>query len=132
MYQSTWASTIGERLFTAPDPREEAVAYDKFVVGVYKDPTHDVLVGHIPIEISSLCYHFLNTNLDNTIIAEITGKRKREVGLVVPAKFVFKTYDMRCLEVLENELQKRKQLFPSVKLNFRKKGIYRKFPFYYK
>ena len=31
---------------------------------------------------------------------------------------------------LENELMKRKQKFPNVTLKFRKKGVYRKFPFY--
>ena len=50
-----------------------------------------LLVEHIPIEISSLCFHFLNQNVGNKIKAVITGKRHREIGLVVPAKLVFLT-----------------------------------------
>ena len=57
-----------------------------------------------PIEISSLCFHFLNQNVGNKVKAVITGKRHREIGLVVPAKLVFLTDDRRCAEVLEKEL----------------------------
>ena len=49
---------------------------------------NNVLVGHVPIEISSLCYHFLHEFPGNNIDAVITGKRHREVGLVVPAKYI--------------------------------------------
>ena len=78
-----WGATKGEE---APDIRNEAKDYDKYDVGVYKEK---LLVGHIPIEISSLCFHFLNRNVGNKIKAVITGKRHREIWLVVPAKLVF-------------------------------------------
>ena len=45
------------------------------------------LVGHVPVELSSLIYHFLNTSSENRMTVEVTGKRKREVGLILPAKF---------------------------------------------
>ena len=45
------------------------------------------LVGHVSVELSSLIYHFLNARSENRMTVEVTGKRKREVGLVVPAKF---------------------------------------------
>lgn len=60
--------------------RKEAKDYDKYAVGVYKE---NLLVGHIPIEISSLCFHFLNHKVENKIKAFITGKGHREIGLVV-------------------------------------------------
>ena len=54
----------------------------------------------------------------NKIDAVITGKRHREVGLVVPAKYIFQTEDKRCAEIVERELMKRKGLFPTVKFQF--------------
>ena len=46
------------------------------------------LIGHIPIEISQLISYFLEAASTNTMTAVVTGKRKREIGLVVPAKYV--------------------------------------------
>ena len=37
VYQSVWTFTVGENLSTTPDKREEALSYDEFAVGVYKD-----------------------------------------------------------------------------------------------
>ena len=92
IYKEFWnaanCSAIGEVLEAAADKREEAKDYDKYSVGVYKK---NILVGHLPVEISSLCFHFINQDPENKIQAEITGKRHREIGLVVPAKLVFLT-----------------------------------------
>ena len=59
VYQSVWTSTVGENLFTAPDKRKETLSYDGFDFGVYEDEKCSLLFGHIPIDISSLSYHFL-------------------------------------------------------------------------
>ena len=91
VYQSVWTSTVGENLFTAPDKREEALSCDEFVIPVYKDEKCSLLVGHLPIEISSLSYHFLKKSSKNKIIVKITGKREREIGSVVPANFIYIT-----------------------------------------
>ena len=123
---SVCRSTVDETLNTKPDNREKAKDYDKFAISVYKG---DLLVGHVPTEISSLCYHFLNNKEQNTFSAIITGKRNREVDLVVPAKLFFQTKGRKFAETLETELAKRKNLFPTVTLKFRKNGIYKKFPF---
>ena len=117
VYKEVWDATIGE------------MEYDKYAVGLYK---RDLLVGHIPTEISSLCLHFINQDPGNKIKALISGKRQREIGLVVPAKLIFITNNKRFSEVLENKLIKRKNKFPTVTLKFKKKSIYRKFPFYLK
>ena len=127
VYQSVWTSTVGENLFTAPDKREEALSYDEFAIDVYKGEKCSLLVGHLPIEISSLSYHFLKKSSENKIIVKITGKRVREIGLVVPANFVYITKDKNCSIILENELEKRKTLFQDLKLKFYKKGVYRPF-----
>ena len=51
-----WDAAIGEMLEAASDDREEAKEYDKYAVDLYKK---DILVGHRPIEISSLYFHSL-------------------------------------------------------------------------
>ena len=76
VYQSVWTSTVEENLFTAPDKRKGALIYDEFAIGVYKDEKCSLLVGHLPIEISSLTYHFLKKSSENKIIVKITGKRE--------------------------------------------------------
>ena len=76
-------------------------------------------------------YIFITQDPENKIKAVITGKRQREVGLVVPAKFIFTTRNKRYSEVLEKELLKRKTKFPSVTLKFKQKGVYRQFPYFY-
>ena len=125
VYMSVWSAAVGEKLFAAPDPREEAREYDKFAVGLYKEENdQNLLVSHVPIEISSLCYHFLKKSKTNNLNAVVTGKRQREVGLVVPAKYSFETDDKTCAEILEKELVKRKELFPTVALKFKKKGLH--------
>ena len=74
--------------------------------GGYKSD-NNVLVGYVPIEISSLCYHFRHEFPGNKIDAVITGKRHREEGLIVPAKYIFEAEDKRCAEIVERELMKR-------------------------
>ena len=68
------------------DNREEAIEYDKNAIGVFK--TGETLIGHLPIELSCLLKYFLEASPENNLIAVVTEKRKREVGLVVPAKYV--------------------------------------------
>ena len=126
VYQSVWTSTVGENLFTAPDKREEALSYDEFAIRIHKDE-RCLLAGHLPIKISSLSYRFLKKSSENKIIMKITGKRVREIGLAVPANFVYITKDKNCSIILENELEKRKTLFQDLKLKFYKKGVYRPF-----
>ena len=56
VYMSVWSAAVGKKLFAASGPREEAREYDKFAVGLYKEENDQkLLVGHVPIEISSLC-----------------------------------------------------------------------------
>ena len=93
VYQSVWTSTVGENLFTALDKRKEALSYDEFAIGVFKDGKDSLLVGHLPIEISSLSHHFLKKSSENKIIEKIAEKRERETGLAAPANFVYITKD---------------------------------------
>ena len=58
------------------------------------------LIGHIPIEISQLMNYFLEAATTNTMTAVVTGKRKREIGLVVPAKYVAYTENHKHAQIL--------------------------------
>ena len=42
------------------------------------------LAGHVQIELSHLLKSFLEAEAGHKLCAQATGKRKREVGLVVP------------------------------------------------
>ena len=88
VYKEVWDAAIGEMLEATSDDRKEAKECDKYGVGLYKK---DIVVGYIPIEISSLCFYFINQDPGNKIKALTTGKRQREIGLVVPSKLIFTT-----------------------------------------
>ena len=89
------------------------------------------MVGHAPVEFSSLLYHFLQASAENCIYVEVIGKRKREVGLAVPAKYNAFTRNKKIAVVLDDELAKRKNLYKSyLELKHQRKNIYRMFPVY--
>ena len=133
VYKNVWSPYIGETLIAHPDNREEAQEYDKYAIGIYKknNDGSEELVGHAPIELSSLLYHFLQASAENCVNVEIIGKRKREVGLVVPAKYDALTKNKKISMVLEKELSKRKNMYKScLELKHQQKKIYRMFPVY--
>ena len=59
------------------------------------------LVGHAPVESSRLLKQFLKADLGNSIYVEIIEKRKREVGLVMLAKF---SAPIKCSQCQQNYL----------------------------
>ena len=59
--------------------------------------------------------YFLKIEKTNRVIAEVTGKRKREVGLVVPAKFTASTMKRRFAHVLDSELNSKKEKYAHYK-----------------
>ena len=59
--------------------------YNNHVIGEYKQEKDSTLVGHVPMECSTLVESFLNADKENRLATAVTDKRKREVGLVVPA-----------------------------------------------
>ena len=80
-----------------------------------------MLLGHAPVEISHILHHFLAEHLQNRIVVTITGARKREVGLVVPAKYKMYTLDKRCDTILNNELIKLQKTFTTLELKYTEK-----------
>ena len=75
VYNECWTPIMGETVLARKDTREEAIEYDKYAIGIFKK--QEKLVGHIPIELSQLIYHFLNESNENFIEASVSRKRKR-------------------------------------------------------
>ena len=76
-------------------------------MGIFKtNQDEECLVGHVPIEMSSLLYHFLWEDKSNSIKLKIVSKRKREVGLAIPATFIARTENKRITEAFDTELVK--------------------------
>ena len=85
MYKELWTPTIGEELQTI---QEQNNVHDRFAVAVVKE---GITVGHIPRDMSRVCWYFLGRH--NTITCKIIDKRRRSnvpgKGLEVPCIFVF-------------------------------------------
>ena len=132
VYKAVWSPEIGEKLACYEDTRKEANDYDKHFVGIFKFKLSSkegkkTLVGHIPVELSSLIDYFLKIEETNRVFAEVTGKRKREVGLVVPAKFTASTRNRRFAHVLDSELNSKKKKYAHFEL-FYKPNCCKRYP----
>ena len=62
--------------------------------------------------------NFIEANAENKLCARVTGRRKREVGLVVPvpAKFSALTAELRVAKILERELNTRAKKYSHFEL----------------
>ena len=119
VYKATWNPEVGEQLECQKDTRKEAKDYDEHTVGIFKISSREgkkTIVGHAPIELSSLTDYFLKADESNSVLTEVTGKRKREVGLVVSAKFTGYTVNRRHAQVLDSELSKKEEKFIHLQL----------------
>ena len=88
----------------------------------------ECLVGHVPMEISSLLYHFLQEDKSNSIKVKVIGKRKREIGLPIPATFKPHTENKRTAEIFNTELAKWRKMFTTFELKHEPKRFFREFP----
>jgi len=96
---------IGQILIAKSDERREALHDDNYSIGIFKrseeDTTTLTLVGNVPVELSTLLNQIVKADTGNASYVEITGKRKREVGLVVSAKFSAQKNCSRTAKVLD-------------------------------
>ena len=101
------------------DDREEAKDHNENAIGVYKinAEIEDLLVGHIPCEISNLIHCFLNTDKFNSVVVTVTGKQKREMGLVVAARFKCMAKKKMFAKILHKDLMKKKNKYSYFELN---------------
>ena len=86
VYSTIWEAESGEVLTTS---QERGNVHDRFAVAVKKER---LTVGHLPIEISKLCWFFIRRG--GTITCEVTGTRRRsnleQGGLEIPCNLTFK------------------------------------------
>ena len=94
VYKITWFLVNNEKFDCKKDDRAEALSYDNHALGRFLK--NGTLVSHIPIELSNLIYFFLKSAAGNFASAVAVVPRKREVGLVVPAKFTAATKELGC------------------------------------
>ena len=87
VYKAAWSPYIGEEL---PVQREVNNIHDDFAVAVLKNGN---TVGHVPREISRVCWYFLHKS-GSEMTCIVNGHRRRsEVdgkGLVVPCMYIFR------------------------------------------
>ena len=87
VYKAAWSPYIGEEL---PVQREVNNIHDDYSVAVLKNGN---TVGHVPREISRVCWYFLHKS-GSEMTCIINGDRRRsEVdgkGLVVPCVYIFR------------------------------------------
>ena len=87
----------------------------------------------MPIELSSLLHYFLEADDENHLICQVTGKRKREGGLVIHAKYFAYTKRKRIAETLDREIKKRKEKLSYFELTYAPEDVTRrKFPMFKK
>ena len=65
-----------------------------FLTKFESDDAETMLVGHVPIELSMLLSRFL----------KVCGKRRREVGLVIPGHYKARTKSRSHCKILDREL----------------------------
>ena len=74
---------------------------------MYRSADKNVQVGYVAIEIFSLIDFFLKTEDGHKVHAAVTGKRKREARLVVPASYKGQTINKKQAEILDAKLIKK-------------------------
>ena len=107
VYKQTWTPSLGEILQCKKDNRQEALDHDEHAVGVYKfesDDAETMLVGHVPIELSMFLSRFLKASEKNAVEVKVCGKRRREVGLVIPGHYKARTKSRSHCKILDREL----------------------------
>ena len=57
----------------------------------------------------------------NGFKVKVIGKRKRKVGLVIPATFIAHTENKRTTEIFDTELGKRRKMFTTFELKHKPK-----------
>ena len=68
------------------------------------------LVGHLTIELLQLLNNFYTTSGDkNTLKAEVVGRSKREIDLVVPRKFCATTKSQRFAQEKKKKVTRKKK-----------------------
>ena len=106
-----------------PDDRDKARSHDLSAIGTFKVKKTDSkeaehkLVGHIPVELSFLAKCFLTSWDNNSLVAEVTGPRKCENGLIVQRVYRTTTAHSEIAKTLHAELVKAKGTYKHMNIN---------------
>lgn len=126
VYKVTWTPILDEVLICKKDNGEEAKEYDLNAVGVYKESPEEGnldLAGHVPIELSRVLAGFLAASETNSLTVNVCGKRKREVGLVVPGCYRARTNRKKVADILSTEIKRIKERYPYFELEIEQDAI---------
>ena len=82
-------------------------------------------MGHVPIELSNILDYFLMASHENKLIVTATGRRKCEIGLIVPGTYHAMAKDFRQAKLLNDELEKIPSRYTHFDFNFEKKSLQR-------
>ena len=107
VYKAVWTTRQEEWLVCKKDNRQEASEHDPNAVGVYKESSENsslALVGHVPIELSRLVADILGASKKHSVSVQVCGKRKREVGLIVPGLYRARTKKRKFGKILVKEI----------------------------
>lgn len=129
VYKETWTPVLGEVLSCEKDDRAEASEYDSNAVGVYTsvksaNGADARLVGHVPIQLSRLIATFLKASQENTVSVEVCGKRKRELGLIVPGIYLCRTKSKACARILQEELTRIRDKYTHFEFEYEQSLLY--------
>ena len=97
IYKSLWTPEVNEVLLLR---RETGNEHDEYAVAVLKAST---VVGHVPREISRICWFFLRRG--GQITCSITGHRRFGNGLEVPCVYIFRSSCSRDITKLETLME---------------------------
>ena len=99
------------------------------LIGIYKtEEERETLVGHAPIELSLLLFYFLQNNTENMLHVFVTGKRYREIDLVIPGCYRALTKSKQTAKILQEQLEKKKKNSTTFGLSFEFKDYLKLFP----
>ena len=102
VYKTIWSPVLNEILQTQ---QEHGNPEDCYAVSILKG---GVIVGHVPRELSSICWYFIER--DGEISCKITGQRQRspllQGGMEIPCTYTFrgKNKIIMKLKVIMNDL----------------------------
>ena len=120
VYPSKQTSELNIKLKFEFDRGIEPVEYDENAIGVYLwggEGKESGLVEHIQTELAKLLKQFLDAGKKTILRVTVVGKRKREVGLVIPGRYTAMT-EKKYMDVLSNKLNKKKKYYKYFELKY--------------
>ena len=101
IYKETWTPRKNQLLHCFKDNREVALQHDEYSIGIYDDLN---LVGHAPKEISKLLHQFLDADRKNKVVVNVSGKKRKELGLVIPGIYRVISGDKKHAQIMKDNL----------------------------